>query len=69
MNAFRIENVWNGLSRMIGADKIRPIIHDEDYRGLECIPRAMRDMAARKVVGRSVVDVFEEDRTAHQPRL
>jgi hypothetical protein len=37
---------------MLEQAKIRPVIY-RTYKGLECVPRALEDLAARKVWGKS----------------
>jgi NADPH2:quinone reductase len=55
------KKVWEELERLVKEGKIKPTVYDGDYRGLESIPRAMRDMADRKVWGKAVIVVDEED--------
>jgi NADPH2:quinone reductase len=41
---------------MLLAGKIKSVIYGT-YRGLESVPRAMEDLAARKVWGKAVVEI------------
>ena len=47
---------------MLEAGKIKPVIYDTQYSGLESVPRALEDLAARKVWGKAVVDVNGSER-------
>ncbi len=48
--------IWKGLNKMLATGKIKPVIYGT-YRGLESVPRAMDDLAARKVWGKAVVEI------------
>ncbi|EHY54558.1 hypothetical protein HRR83_004320 [Exophiala dermatitidis] len=50
------EEVWNGLNQLLESGKIKPIIY-ATYQGLESVPRALDDLAARKVWGKAVVQI------------
>jgi len=49
--------VAEGVAKMIKDGVIQPVIYDEQYEGLESVPRALADSAARKIWGKAVVDV------------
>ncbi len=36
-------------------------MYDEEYKGLESVPRALKDLEDRKVWGKAVVQVDEEE--------
>jgi NADPH:quinone reductase len=48
--------IWEGLNAMLEQAKIRPVIY-RTYKGLECVPRALEDLAARKVWGKAIIDL------------
>ncbi|KAK5373767.1 hypothetical protein LTR20_003569 [Exophiala xenobiotica] len=50
------EEVWMGLTEMLESGKIKPVIYGT-YTGLESVPRALEDLAARKVWGKAVVEI------------
>jgi len=41
--------VWTGLKAMIENAQIQPTVYDQEYRGLESLKRAMKDIQDRKV--------------------
>lgn len=41
---------------------LKPVIYDEEqFIGLESVPRAMEAMAARKIWGKAIIDVKEAE--------
>lgn len=57
------ERVWKGLMDMIDRALVKPTVYKEKYYGLEDVPRAMNDLAARKVWGKAVFHVAEMTET------
>ena len=49
--------VWKRLMEMIEKGLIKPTVYKEKYYGLEDVPRAMDDLAARKLWGKAVIHV------------
>lgn len=49
--------IWEGVKTLIEAEKIRPVVYDCDFKGLESVPNAMQAMAARQVWGKAVIEV------------
>jgi len=47
--------------KMAESGNIRAVVYDEQYRGLEDIPRALDDLHHRKVIGRAVVTITDKD--------
>ncbi|KAK1725491.1 zeta-crystallin [Colletotrichum acutatum] len=47
--------IWDQLRPLMETDKIRPVIYHAEYPGLEHVPRALKDMASRKIWGKAVV--------------
>jgi len=47
--------IWNGLMKMLEAGQLRPTVFEREYKGLESIVTAMKDLQARKVWGKAVV--------------
>jgi hypothetical protein len=39
---------------------IQPVIYEEDYRGLDAVPRALEDARQHKAWGRAVLRIHEE---------
>lgn len=61
------QRVWKGLIDMIEKGLVKPTVYKETYHGLEDVPRAMDDLAARKLWGKAVVDVAGKFET--RPKL
>ena len=53
--------IWETLDSMIANGDIKPTVYDGNFRGLESIPRAMQEMADRKVWGKAVITVDGAD--------
>jgi NADPH2:quinone reductase len=47
--------IWTGLKVLWGNGLLRPTVFDRNYRGLESVVNAMKDLQARKVWGKAVV--------------
>lgn len=47
--------IWRGLEVMWDNGLLRPTVFDYDYRGLESVVRAMKDLQSRKVSGKAIV--------------
>ncbi|KAE9366987.1 quinone oxidoreductase [Stipitochalara longipes BDJ] len=47
--------IWKGLKDMLEPGLLRPTVFDCNYRGLESVVSAMKDLQARKVWGKAVV--------------
>ncbi|KAH7025505.1 zeta-crystallin [Macrophomina phaseolina] len=57
----KTEAVQNAVTRLIDAGAIAPIVYYKHYVGLQAIPAAMTDVKNRKVWGRAVVSISNED--------
>lgn len=70
-DAQRTKDVWDGFMKLVEDGKIRPVIYNEDYWGLEAVSRALEDVRARKAWGRAVIRIFEaeEDKAEQKARL
>ncbi|QDS72910.1 hypothetical protein FKW77_007848 [Venturia effusa] len=61
----QVKDIWKAFDEMVEKGDIRAVVYDKVYRGLDDVPKAMRDMEERKVWGRAVVEVDElKDRRA-----
>lgn len=47
--------IWRGLKVMWENGLLSPTIFNRNYRGLESVVNAMKDLQARKVLGKAVV--------------
>ncbi|KAK0857468.1 hypothetical protein LTS02_010204 [Friedmanniomyces endolithicus] len=58
-----LEEIWDGYLGMMQEGRLKPLL-DGRYDGLENVGRALGDLAARKVYGKIVVKVADEEETA-----
>ena len=49
------EQIWKELKVLWESGKLRPTVYDEEYRGLDSVVRAMKDLEARRVWGKAVI--------------
>lgn len=54
--------IWGGVREMCEKGLLRPTIYDKEYTGLESVVPAMRDLASRKVWGKAVIRIDQEER-------
>lgn len=47
--------IWRGLKEMWESGLLKPTVYDRQYKGLESVKAAMKDLQARKVWGKAVV--------------
>lgn len=59
------KKVWDGVERLCEKGHLKPTIYDHEYRGLEDVVLAMKDLASRNVWGKAVVTL----EMGLQPRL
>lgn len=52
-----VKDIWESFNDMVEKGDIKAVVYDEVYRGLDDVPRAMKNMEERKVWGRAVVEV------------
>ncbi|KAK0874240.1 hypothetical protein LTR87_011589 [Friedmanniomyces endolithicus] len=58
-----LEEIWDGYLGIMQEGRLKPLL-DGRYDGLENVGRALGDLAARKVYGKIVVKVADEEETA-----
>ncbi|KAF9883321.1 hypothetical protein FE257_003739 [Aspergillus nanangensis] len=55
-----VSRVWDDLHRLIAGERIRGIVFsDREFRGLESIPRALKELESRATWGKVVVDLAQ----------
>jgi len=54
--------------KMAESGSIKAIVYDKHYRGLDDISRALDDLHDRKVIGRAVVTIVDQD-AEQKPKL
>ncbi|KFY79337.1 hypothetical protein V499_01671 [Pseudogymnoascus sp. VKM F-103] len=52
--------IWETLEPMIANGDVKPTVYDGDFKGLGSIPRAMQEMADRKVWGKAVITLDDQ---------
>lgn len=57
---------WRGLNDLIKKGLVKPTMFEKEYRGLESVVTAMKDLATRKVWGKAVILIGHGN---EQPRL
>ncbi|OAP57470.1 hypothetical protein AYL99_08208 [Fonsecaea erecta] len=55
-NPQETQEIWRGLNEMLARGQIKPVIYGT-YAGLESVPGALDDLAARKVWGKAIVEI------------
>jgi NADPH2:quinone reductase len=55
MDPAETAEIWKGLKEMWEKGLLKPTIFDQEYKGLENVVPAMKDLSARKVWGKAVV--------------
>ncbi|PVH88147.1 zeta-crystallin [Cadophora sp. DSE1049] len=53
--------IWKELKALWESGKLKPTVYDEEYRCLESVVRAMKDLEARKVWGKAVIVMGQEN--------
>ncbi len=55
--------IWEGLKEMWEKRLLRPTVYDKEYRELQGVVPAMKDLASRKVWGKAVIRIEGEERS------
>ncbi|EPE04811.1 alcohol dehydrogenase [Ophiostoma piceae UAMH 11346] len=53
--------IWHKLEALISSKKIQPVVYDTPYHGLESVANALKDIADRRVWGKGVVRVSDDE--------
>ncbi|KAH7379712.1 quinone oxidoreductase [Cadophora sp. MPI-SDFR-AT-0126] len=54
--------IWQALKGLWDSGRLRPTVYAKEYRGLESVVRAMKDLEGRKVWGKAVIVLEHENR-------
>ncbi|KAF2755405.1 zeta-crystallin [Pseudovirgaria hyperparasitica] len=65
----QIEKTWNSFMKLANEGKIKPVIYNVEYAGLESVPRALKDMEARKPWGRAIITIADEEALKDRSKL
>ncbi|ODH48030.1 hypothetical protein GX48_05877 [Paracoccidioides brasiliensis] len=55
------KRIWNGLAALIESGAIKPVTYEKRYRGLKEVRNAMADLKARKIYGKAVIYINENE--------
>ena len=66
MDPAETADIWKGLTVLWENGLLEPTIFDREYKGLDSVVVAMKDLSARKVWGKAVVLLDSQD---NKPRL
>jgi NADPH:quinone reductase len=53
----RLIQVWEGIYKLIDEGKLKPIVYDEKFDGLESVGKALQKLGSRGTWGKVIVDV------------
>jgi NADPH2:quinone reductase len=53
--------VLAGLKKLMDSGAIKPTVYETEYRGLESVLQALKDLAARKVWGKAVILLDDQE--------
>ncbi|CZT44557.1 related to quinone reductase [Rhynchosporium secalis] len=53
---------WQELKALWESGKLKPSVYEKEYRGLESVVHAMKDLESKKVWGKAVIVMEHEDR-------
>jgi NADPH2:quinone reductase len=57
----QVARIWKEFDTMVEEGVIKAVVYKESYKGLEDVPRAMLDLAERRVWGRAVIEIGNAD--------
>ncbi|KAL2061340.1 hypothetical protein VTL71DRAFT_7613 [Oculimacula yallundae] len=60
--------IWSALQPLWESGKLKPAVYEEEYRGLESVVRALKDLEGRKVWGKAVI-LMESGDSMERPKL
>ncbi|ETS73218.1 hypothetical protein PFICI_15163 [Pestalotiopsis fici W106-1] len=61
--------IWTELLPLIEAGQIKPAVYAGKYQGLESVPTALEDIAARRVWGKAVIQISTADDQSERAQL
>ncbi|KAG9236455.1 quinone oxidoreductase [Amylocarpus encephaloides] len=53
--------IWRSLEVMVRDGKVKPVVFDRQYKGLESVVPALKDLSERKVWGKAVIQADSAD--------
>ena len=67
INPAETAKIWEGIKDMWEKGLLRSTVYGKEYRGLESVVEAMKDLAERKVWGKAVIKL--DGKVQERPRL
>ncbi|EEH35549.1 alcohol dehydrogenase [Paracoccidioides lutzii Pb01] len=55
------KRIWGGLAALIESGAVKPVTYERRYRGLREVQNAMADLKARKIYGKAVIYINENE--------
>lgn len=55
--------IWKGLSTLLDRNVLEPTVYDYEYVGLESVNEALQHLSGRKVWGKAVIRVDDEQKS------
>jgi NADPH2:quinone reductase len=56
----QVAQIWKDFDGMVDEGVIEAVVYKEHYKGLDDVPKAMLDLAERRVWGRAVIEIASE---------
>lgn len=56
----QVKDIWKAFDDMVERGSIKAVVYDGFYKGLDDVPRTLKDLEERKVWGRAVVEVDDD---------
>jgi NADPH2:quinone reductase len=56
-----VPEIWRAILELVRQGRLRPVIYDKLYDGLEALPEGLRALSARETWGKAVLRVKKED--------
>jgi len=61
--------IWSQFDTMVESGEIKPVVYDQPYQGFQDVSRALQDMEERKVWGRAVVTIVDQNNSPLRSRV
>jgi len=65
----RIPEVWAALLQLVREGRLRPVVFEQIYQGLESLPKGLKALANRETWGKAVLRIRSEDAHGRQAKL
>jgi NADPH2:quinone reductase len=65
----RIPEVWAALLQLVREGRLRPVVFEQIYQGLESLPKGLKALGNRETWGKAVLRIRPEDDNKRQTKL